>query len=120
MGFGSPMLVGGCTGMGCGAGQFLCQGGVWYQPSEAGYVVVQPPVGIVAPALPPAYTTVNVAGTPYYYANGTYYIATPGGYAVAQPPADPAALASAVGAPPPGTRSYRAAAPRSYPDVRGS
>src|SRR5258708_39848444 len=77
----------------------------------------QPPVGIVAPTLPPAYTTVNVAGTPYYYANGTYYVATPGGYAVAQPPADSAALASAVVPPAPGTWAYCASAPRHYPHV---
>ena len=117
LGYGIATLPYGNVGIGFGPDRFFYQAGVWYQPSGAGYVVVQPPVGIVAPALPPAYTTVNVAGTPYYYANGTYYIATPGGYAVAQPPADPAALASAVVPPAPGTWSYCASAQRYYPYV---
>ena len=102
-----------------GAGRFFYQAGVWYQPSGAGYVVVQPPVGIVAPMLPPAYTTVYVAGLPYYYANGTYYVATAEGYAVAQPPADPTALAPQAAAvpPPPGTWSYCGSAKSYYPYV---
>ena len=104
-------------GIAFGGRRFFYGAGVWYEPSGAGYVVVQPPVGIVAPALPPAYTTVNVGGIPYYYANGTYYVATAGGYAVAQPPADPAALASAVVPPPPGTWSYCESAKRYYPYV---
>src|SRR5260221_2831788 len=107
LGYGIATLPYGNIGIGFGPDRFFSQAGVWYQPSGAGYVVVQPPVGIVAPALPPAYTTVNVAGMPYYYANGTYYVATPRGYAVAQPPADPT----------PGTLAYFASAHRHYPDL---
>jgi hypothetical protein len=63
----------------------------------AGYIVTRPPVGIVVPVLPPAYSTVYVGGAPYYYANDVYYTQAPGGYAVAQPPAD----AQIAEAPPP-------------------
>jgi hypothetical protein len=71
-----------------GGGRYFFNSGVWYQPAGPGYVVVRPPVGIVVPVLPPAYSTVWVAGAPYYYANDIYYTQTPGGYAVAQPPMD--------------------------------
>jgi hypothetical protein len=76
-------------------GRYFFHAGVWYQPVGAGFAVVQPPLGIVAPALPPAYATVWAGGVPYYYANDIYYASAPGGYAVVQPPADPSS------APPP-------------------
>ena len=120
LGYGIATLPYGNIGIGFGPDRFFYQAGVWYQPSGAGYVVVQPPVGIVAPALPPAYATVSVAGVPYYYANGTYYVAAPGGYAVAQPPADPVALAPQAGAaapPPTGSWSYCESAKSYYPYV---
>src|SRR5450759_4156727 len=37
-------------------GRFFFHSGVWFQPAGPGYVVVRPPVGIVVPVLPPAYT----------------------------------------------------------------
>ena len=119
-GYGIATLPYGNIGIGFGPDRFFYQAGVWYRPSAAGYVVVQPPVGIVAPALPPAYATVSVAGVPYYYANGTYYVAAPGGYAVAQPPADPVVLAPQAGAavpPPTGSWSYCESAKSYYPYV---
>jgi hypothetical protein len=53
---------------------------------------MRPPIGIVVPVLPPAYTPVWIGGAPYYYdyASDSYYVAAPGGFAVAQPPAAPA------------------------------
>jgi hypothetical protein len=80
-----------------GGGRYFFHGGVWYAPGPAGYIVTRPPVGIVVPVLPPAYSTVYVAGAPYYYANDIYYTQAPGGYAVAQPPAS----AQFAEAPPP-------------------
>ena len=71
-----------------GGAHYYYHGGVWYAPGRAGFVVVRPPVGIIVPVLPPAYTTVYVGGAPYYYADDVYYTQAPGGYAVAQPPAD--------------------------------
>src|SRR5258706_15461496 len=114
LGYGIATLPYGNVGIGFGPNRFFYQAGVWYQPSGAGYVVVQPPVGIVAPALPPAYTTVNVAGTPYYYANGTKSIATPGGYGVAHPPPEPRGLPSSPVPPAPSARSYSAPAQSHY------
>ena len=53
---------------------FWYHGGVWYQRSGPRYVVVQPPLGVIVPALPPGYTIVY-GGVPYYYANDVYYAA---------------------------------------------
>jgi hypothetical protein len=81
------------------SGRFFFHSGVWYQPAGPGYVVVRPPVGIVVPVLPPAYTTVWGGGVPYYYANDVYYVERPDGYAVAAPPTE--ATAAPAQAPPP-------------------
>jgi hypothetical protein len=112
-----------------GGGRFFFHSGVWYQPAAGGFVVVRPPRGIVVPVLPPAYTTVWVAGAPYYYANDVYYTQTPGGYAVAEPPMDapvaqaqppaPPPLPQPQGAPPaaPGTWYYCDSSKMYYPYV---
>src|SRR5258706_4070374 len=89
LGYGIATLPYGNVGIGFGPDRFFYQAGVWYQPSGAGYVVVQPPVGIVAPALPPAYTTVNVAGAPPYFPDRAPLNFTPRGRSRAQPPAGP-------------------------------
>ena len=68
------------------SGRFWFHSGVWFQQAGPRYVVVRPPVGVLVPVLPPAYSTVYVAGVPYYYANDVYYLQQPGGYAVAEPP----------------------------------
>jgi hypothetical protein len=90
---GRPVIVGG--------GRYYYSGGVWYAPRGPGFVVVGAPVGMFIPVLPPYYSTVWVAGVPYYYANDTYYIWNPGqsGYEVVQPPGDAAGAATQ---PPPG------------------
>jgi hypothetical protein len=96
-----------------GGGRYFFHAGVWYAPGPAGYIVTRPPVGIVVPVLPPAYSTVYVAGAPYYYANDVYYTQAQGGYAVAQPPADaqiaeapPAVTAPAPAAQPPAASTW--------------
>ena len=94
-----------------GGGRYFFHAGVWYAPGPAGYIVTRPPVGIVVPVLPPAYSTVYVAGAPYYYANDVYYTQAPDGYAVAQPPAD----AQIAQAPPPAAGP--APAPASTPQA---
>src|SRR5262249_19258492 len=40
---------------------FFFHAGVWYRHAGPSFVVVRPPVGIIVPVLPPAYTTVVVA-----------------------------------------------------------
>jgi len=107
------------------SGRFWFHSGVWFQQAGPRYVVVRPPVGVLVPVLPPAYSTVYVAGVPYYYANDVYYIQQPGGYAVAEPPMmasqnpPPPATAPTSTAPPssPGTWYYCASAKAYYPYV---
>jgi hypothetical protein len=77
----------GAVSVGFGGGNYFFHGGVWFRPYGARYVVVQPPIGIFLPVLPPDYATVWVAGAPYYYADGVYYNVAPGrGYVVVAPP----------------------------------
>lgn len=49
-------------------------GGIWYGSARSGFTVVAPPIGIFVPVLPPGYSTIWVAGIPYYYANNVYYV----------------------------------------------
>jgi hypothetical protein len=94
---GRPYVVGG--------GRYYYSGGVWYAPRGAGFVVVGAPVGFFVPILPPFYTTVWVAGVPYYYANDTYYAWNAGqnGYEVVDPPSDQGATTTQ---PPPSDDLY--------------
>lgn len=68
--------------------RFYFHGGVWYRPSGPGFVVIRPPIGVRVPILPPYYTTIWVAGVPYYYADGVYYAWRPAErtYVVSEPP----------------------------------
>jgi hypothetical protein len=66
--------------------------GSWFQQVVAGFVPVTPPPGIVVPSLPPSYTTVWLAGRPYYRLNDVYYASAPGGYAVVASPASQGSL----------------------------
>ena len=66
--------------------------GSWFQQVVAGFVPVTPPPGVVVPSLPPPYTTVWLAGVPYYRLNDIYYASAPGGYVVVAPPASQGSL----------------------------
>ncbi len=57
-----------------------------YQQQDGDYVVVQPPVGAVVPALPPGIVTVVVGPTTYYYLDGVFYVAQDNSFAVVNPP----------------------------------
>ena len=46
----------------------------WYRCWGGAWAVVDAPVGVFVPLLPPYYTTIWRGGTPYYYANETYYV----------------------------------------------
>ena len=77
----------GAVSVGYGGGNYFFHGGVWFRPYGGRYIVVQPPLGIYLPVLPPDYATVWVAGVPYYYADGVYYNVAPGrGYVVVTAP----------------------------------
>lgn len=49
--------------------------GIYYEPFfRGGYVIAQPPVGIVIPALPPNAVYVMIGGMPYYRYQSVYYL----------------------------------------------
>jgi hypothetical protein len=62
--------------------------GDWYRSWGGAWVVVNAPVGLLVPLLPPYYTVLWSSGTRYYYANETYYVwdAERNGYEVVLPP----------------------------------
>jgi len=92
----------GSISVGFNRGHYYFSSGVWFQPYGPRYVVVNPPMGVAVPVLPPQYSTVWVRGAPYYYANGVYYTSVPNqGYVVSSPP--PAEEAVQVPAPAPAT-----------------
>ncbi len=66
VGYVVPILPGGAVVVNYRGGPFYYQAGVWYRPSGPGFVVITPPLGIVAPVLPPAYTTMYAGGVSYY------------------------------------------------------
>jgi hypothetical protein len=49
-------------------------GGAWYRPYGPGFVVVNPPIGLVVSFLPEFRTTVYFGGVPYYGAGPVYYV----------------------------------------------
>ncbi len=92
-----------------GHDRFWYHGGIWYRGEGPNFVVIAPPVGVVVEVLPPFYTTVMVAGRPYYYANDTYYVYSDAarGYQVVDPPPGSeggASVAPAAG--PPGEQQF--------------
>jgi hypothetical protein len=93
-----------------GGGRYYYSGGVWYAPRGPSFVVVAAPVGLFVPVLPPYYTTVWIAGAPYYYANDTYYTWDAGqnGYEVVAPPGDDqgASTQEPMAPPPQGDQLY--------------
>jgi len=93
----------GAVSIGFGGGSYFFHGGVWYRPYSGRYIVVEPPLGIYLPVLPPDYATVWVGGAPYYYADGVYYNVAPGrGYVVvAAPPGIDPTMTTPPPAPPP-------------------
>ena len=66
--------------------------GVWFEPRGPAYLVVEPPIGLVVPTLPPFMTALNTGSETILYGNDTYYRARPdiGGYEVVNDPADSA------------------------------
>ena len=64
--------------------------GIWLEPRGPAFMVVAPPIGLVAPTLPLFSTVVTHGEETYLYANDTYYRPRPdlGGYEVANDPVD--------------------------------
>jgi len=93
--------------------------GIWLEPRGPAYMVVAPPVGLIAPTLPLYSTVVTHGSDSFLYCNDTYYRPRPdlGGYEVVNDPAmesGPAAPAepeALVGGRMPSTPVSTAAAP---------
>ena len=97
--------------------------GIWLEPRGPAFMVVAPPVGLVAPTLPLFSTVVTHGPDSFLYCNDTYYRPRPdlGGYEVVNdpametgpaPPAEPEALvggrmpaATPPGSPSPGAQA---------------
>jgi Family of unknown function (DUF6515) len=95
-------------------GNYYYSSGIWYRPYGTSFIVVGAPIGVFVPVLPPYYTTVWVAGAPYYYANDTYYTWSQdqSGYQVVDPPSGPTTMAPP---PPQGAQDPAASAPMPQP-----
>jgi hypothetical protein len=48
--------------------------GDWYRSWGGAWIVVDAPIGLLVPLLPPHYTTISSNEATYYYANDTYYM----------------------------------------------
>jgi len=66
---------------------FLDDVGVYYDLEPDGqYLVIQPPLGVIVPALPDGATAVVFGPTTFYYLDGVFYVPQGGGFAVVNPP----------------------------------
>lgn len=52
---------------------FYLSKGIWYKKNKRGYVVVNPPAGIVVKSLPSGFRVKKIRGVKYYHYNGVYY-----------------------------------------------
>jgi hypothetical protein len=75
--------------------------GIWLEPRGPAYMVVAPPIGLVAPTLPLYSTVVTHGPDSFLYCNDTYYKPRPdlGGYEVVNDPSMESATAAAAPAP---------------------
>ncbi len=81
-------------------GRYYYHGGRWYRPAWFGFDVAVSAltVGVIIRALPVGYTTVVVAGRPYYYYDNVYFRTCPSGYIVVPAPAEmPVVLVAPTG-----------------------
>jgi hypothetical protein len=64
--------------------------GIWLEPRGPAFMVIAPPIGLVAPTLPLFSTVVTHDGETFLYVNDTYYRPRPdlGGYEVVNDPAE--------------------------------
>jgi hypothetical protein len=96
--------------------------GIWLEPRGPAYMVIAPPIGLVAPTLPLYSTIVTHGSESYLYANDTYYRPRPdlNGYEVVNDPTEeaPAAPAEAlVGGQMPGAATAGPASTSNSPTV---
>ena len=62
--------------------------GIYYRPYSRGYVIVEPPIGIVVPALPYGAAHIIVGSHPYYRSGNVFYAPYGNRYKVVEQPDD--------------------------------
>jgi hypothetical protein len=75
-----------------GSNRYHYYEGVYYRPVASGYMIAEPPVGIIVPVLPPGYMEVIIGSRRYYTSADTYYLPMEGRenrYQVVEPPSTP-------------------------------
>src|SRR5215207_5104500 len=60
--------------------------GAYYRPYNRGYMIVQPPIGIIVPNLPAGYTHVIIGSNPYYRYENVFYAPYGNRYQVVEEP----------------------------------
>ena len=60
--------------------------GAYYRPYNRGYMIVQPPIGIIVPGLPVGYTQVIICSNPYYRHGNVFYAPYGNRYKVVEEP----------------------------------
>lgn len=63
--------------------------GLYYRPYDRGYIIVEPPVGIIVPGLPGGCKEVIVGSNPYYRYGNVFYAPYGNRYKVVEEPKEP-------------------------------
>lgn len=78
----------GSVGINFGDRYYHYHNGVYYRPYSRGYMIVQPPIGIIVPAIPYGAAHVMIGANPYYRYDGVYYAPYGNRYRVVDEPKD--------------------------------
>lgn len=70
--------------------------GYYYRPYDRGYMIAEPPIGIVVPILPPGCVSVIIGRRSYYMYEGIYYMPVISGYQVIERPAEATTVPAAT------------------------
>lgn len=69
-----------------GGQKYYYDNGYFYHKDTNGFIIVDPPVGVVIRQLPRGYKVIVISGRSYFYYNDTYYLKTRKGYLVTDNP----------------------------------
>lgn len=69
-----------------GGREYYYDDGYFYRKGTEGFVIIDPPSGVVVKRLPPGYKIVVIGGRSYFYYNDTYYLRNRQGYLVVDNP----------------------------------
>lgn len=86
----------GAVSLNLGSRHYHYYDGIYYQPYQTGYMIVQPPVGIVVPVLPPNAVYVTSGNRPYYRYQNVYYMPYGNSYQVIAEPKEEVATTQAT------------------------